>query len=236
VTERTALRRLTVAVLAGALSLGCSSSGDDDAAGAGGTGAVAGMGTGGSAAGSTANGGSGALAGGGGTGNGGTAGAGMGNGNTGGVGTGKTGVCGQRGESTVSATAFEGWEEFYLLGDKGFGAEVCIVRIDVTRVGEAPAGCTDCAWSHLVEFSNPTVITDTDGACANSDLGFDTARMDALDGSRAGYGYVFEYMGHNDVLMKNEPGSETWTPFGNAVWNEATDEFHFDSRDGSCKY
>ena len=162
--------------------------------------------------------------------------AGMGNSGSGGSAATNVGVCGQRGESTVSKTEFEGWEEYYLLGDEGFGDEVCVVRIDVTRVGDAAAGCSDCAWTHLVEFTNPKVITDTDGACAKSDLGFDAEKLAAIDGTRAGYGYVFEYMGHNDVLMKNEPGSAEWKAYGNAVWNETTDEFHFDSRNGFCDY
>jgi hypothetical protein len=87
-----------------------------------------------------------------------------------------------------------------------------------------------------VEFSNATVVIDTDGACAKSDLAFDAARLAAIDGSSVGYGYVFEFMGHNDVLMKYDAGTALWNPFGNAVWDEETSEFHFDHRDGFCNY
>jgi hypothetical protein len=46
--------------------------------------------------------------------------------------------------------------------------------------------------THLVEYSNPTVITDVDGVCSNSELGLDQAAIAAIDGSRAAYGFVFE--------------------------------------------
>jgi len=228
--------RLPVAVFGALLALGCGAA-DDEPAGAGasggaggsssagapGNGGTAGAGTGGVAAGqsgsSSTSGGSGASA-----------------GSGGGAEAPQVGVCGQRGESTVSDTEFEGYEELYLLGEEGFGDELCVVRIDVARTGDAPDGCTDCVWSHQVEFSNATVVVDTDGACAKSDLGFDAARLAAVDGSSAGYGYVFEFMGHNDVLMKYDAGAALWNPFGNAVWDEETSEFHFDHRDGFCNY
>ncbi len=154
----------------------------------------------------------------------------------------EVGVCGQRGQGTVNAGEFSGYEEFYIIGEEGFGDDVCVVRFDVTRVGAAPAGCDDptadreCLWTHLVQYDNPQIITDVDGVCANSELGFDAARTAEVDGSQAAYGFVSEYAGHNSVLMRHDPATETWDPFGNATWDPDTGAFRFDKRDGYCNY
>src|SRR5262245_46777887 len=50
----------------------------------------------------------------------------------------ETGVCGQRSEGTVTADSYDADEEFYLVGEEGFGEELCVVRFEVTRVGDAP--------------------------------------------------------------------------------------------------
>jgi hypothetical protein len=148
------------------------------------------------------------------------------------------GVCGQRGvESVVSASSFEGYEEFYLINDRGIGMDVCVVRFSVNRVGEAPAGCTDCAWSHRVAYSNPEVLTDVDGVCSTSELGMTAAKIAELDGSELSYGYVDEYAGHVSVLLKYEEASTTWEPNGNASWNAESGMFRFNKRSGSyCGY
>jgi hypothetical protein len=154
----------------------------------------------------------------------------------------EVGVCGQRGEGTVDGTTFEGFEEFYLIGEEGFGQDICVVRFDVTRVGAAPAGCDDpaagvqCLWTHLVEYQSPSIVTDTDGVCANSELGLDEAAIAAITGSRAAYGFVSEYAGHNSVLMKHDEASSDWDAYGNATWDEQAAAFRFDRRDGFCGY
>jgi hypothetical protein len=154
----------------------------------------------------------------------------------GGSGFAESGVCGARGQSPVSADSFAGYEEFYLIGDRGFGTDICVVRFDVSRVGEAPAGCEDCVWTHLVEYSNPQILTDVDGVCASSALGMDSARIGEIDGSQAAYGFVYEYSGHVSVLMKYDEATSTWGPNGNATWSEEAGELRFDRRDGICGY
>jgi hypothetical protein len=148
----------------------------------------------------------------------------------------EVGVCGARGQSPVNTDSFEGYEEFYLIGEDGFGEDICVVRFDVVRVGEAPGGCEDCAWTHTVEYRNPQITTDVDGVCASSELGFDSARIDEIDGSQAAYGFVYEYSGHVSVLMKYDDATSTWGPNGNATWSEETGELRFDRRDGFCGY
>jgi hypothetical protein len=154
----------------------------------------------------------------------------------GGSGFAASGVCGARGQSPVSADSFSGYEEFYLIGDRGFGTDICVVRFDVSRVGEAPAGCEDCVWTHRVEYSNPQILTDVDGVCGSSELGMDSARIDEIDASQAAYGFVDEYSGHVSVLMKYDEATSTWGPNGNASWSEEVGELRFDRRDGICGY
>jgi hypothetical protein len=146
------------------------------------------------------------------------------------------GVCGQRGRSPVDGDSFEGYEEYYLIGDDGFGVDICVVRFAVNRIGPAPAGCDECAWTHQVEYSNPEVLEDVDGVCANSELGLDSARIDEIDGSIEAYGFVYEYAGHVSVLMRYDEASASWGPNGNASWSEATGELRFTRPDGFCGY
>jgi hypothetical protein len=146
------------------------------------------------------------------------------------------GVCAHRAEATVTVDDFTGYEEYVLIGDEGFGEEICVVRFDVTRVGAAPEGCTDCLWSHLVELGNPTVVLDEDGVCANSELGLDSAAIDELDGSQVAYGFVPELDGHASIVLTHIEASNTWEAYNNATWNEDTGRFRFDRRNGTCTY
>lgn len=153
------------------------------------------------------------------------------------------GVCGLRSQGTVTTDSYDAYEEYYLLGDEGFGEDLCVVRFDVKRVGEGPAGCDqfagqkeECQWTHLVEYGNPEVVLDIDGACANSELGLDSEAIAGLDGKRMAYGYVFEYQGHNSVIMTYDEETSVWTPLVNAGWSEESGALQFDRRDGFCGY
>jgi hypothetical protein len=87
-----------------------------------------------------------------------------------------------------------------------------------------------------VEFSNPRVLVDDSGACENSDLALGEAKIAAISGTEASYGYVSEYHGHNNVLLKLDEGSGAWVPHGNAGWDESSGDFGFDYRDGACSF
>jgi hypothetical protein len=226
---------------AGTSAAGTSGGSAGTSAGGGGAGSGS---PGSGSAGSTTAAGSGA-GGDGGAGGSGAAGASAGAGGAGAAGTGGfalVGVCGQRGEATVDATTYSGFEEFYLIDDEGFGEEICIVRFEAERVGDAPAGCddptadVDCLWTHLVELRNPTVMLDTDGACAGSELALDADAIAALTGTRSAYGFVSEFAGHNSVLMKYDDDLAAWDAYGNGNWNAETSELGFDHRDGFCGY
>jgi hypothetical protein len=148
----------------------------------------------------------------------------------------EVGVCGHRGESNVDDGEFEGYEEYFLIGEEGFGDDLCVVRFEVTRVGDAPPDCPDCLWSHLVELGNPSTELDTDGVCAKSELGFDAARIAELDGTRIAYGFVPEFAGHVSVVMKYDDARGAWDAFGSASYDEANSTLKFERRNGICGY
>jgi hypothetical protein len=185
----------------------------------------------------------------GGTGGGGGAGAAGGTAGTGaggGAGTGAGGFlnpasCGERGMATANATTYDGTSEFYIIGDSGLGDEVCTIRFDVKRTGAAPANCMDpttsaaCTWSHQVTFSNPMVITNTNGACDASDSvpPLDAAGIAGINNSTIGRGFS-KVAGHGDSLMKYD--GTKWTVVGHSSWNETTSAFDYNVISGACNY
>lgn len=147
-------------------------------------------------------------------------------------------VCGQRGQATANGTGYDGWEEIFMTGDSGLGLDVCVVRYDVKRVGDAPAGCTECMWTDLVEYSNPTIVTNTNGACANSDLGLDMPAINRKVGTRLGLGFVYMYQGaHGSVRFIYDNATMMWGVSGVASWDTTMNNlFRYDNRDGLCNY
>ena len=147
------------------------------------------------------------------------------------------GVCGQRGQATADATSFDGWEERYVIGESGFGTDVCAVRFTLKRVGDAPGGCTECTWTQLLEYGSPSVVTDTDGICAKSDLALDVDAIAKMTGTRVALGFAKQLGGaHGSARMIYNDATQTWDVAGNATWNETTKAFNFDYRDGLCNY
>jgi hypothetical protein len=147
------------------------------------------------------------------------------------------GVCGERGNATADATSFTGYEERYVIGEQGFGSYICVVRFDLKRVGDAPPGCTVCSWTHVLEYGNPSVITDTDGVCAKSDLALDPAAIAKIVGTRVALGFAKQLGGaHGSARMIYDDAAQTWDVAGNATWNETTSVFTYDYRDGLCAY
>jgi len=228
--------------LTAAAGCGGNGSGTPGSAGSSGTGtAGSGGGTAGSGGGTAGSGGGTAGT----TGSGGATGGG-GRGGTGGSGFTNVGVCGWRGKATASTTAFDGYEERFIWGDEGTGDLVCIVRYDFKKVSTAPqAGCTacegtirtPCEWTHVVEYSNPTVMLDTNGACANSDLAFTAAKIQSYVGMRLSIGFVREVAGaHGSAMVTYDTAMQKWGVFGNATFDPANGMFNHDYRDGICLY
>jgi hypothetical protein len=147
------------------------------------------------------------------------------------------GVCGETGTATADATSFDGHEVRYIIGEEGFGTKVCQVQFDLKRVGDAPPGCTVCTWTHLLEYSNPTILTDADGVCAKSDLALDTAAIAKVVGSRVAIGFAAHLGGaHGSARMTYFEDKQAWDVAGNATWSETTKTFFFDDRQGYCNY
>ena len=215
--------------LTAAAGCGGNGSGTPGSAGSSGTGTA---GSGGGTAGTTGSGGT--------TGGGGTGGTGGGSGFT------NVGVCGWRGKATASTTAFDGYEERFILGDEGLGDPVCVVRYDFKKVSMTPPTgctacegtiCTPCEWTHVVEYSNPTVMVDMNGVCANSELAFTAAKVQSYVGMRAPIGFVREVAGaHGSAMIKYDTPMQKWIVFGNATFDPANGMFNHDYRDGVCLY
>jgi hypothetical protein len=222
----------------------CEDRGDCESGGGGtgaraGAGATAGAGAGTSAGGAGGGSGAGMTAGGAGAGFGGAAGA-------AGSSFEKLGVCGERGEAIASTTKFSGAGEMYLFSAEEVEAgmlesPICSVTFGFERVGDAPPGCADdlggaCDWAHLVELRNPRIARDVDGVCERHELALGAEQVAALDGSRVAYGYVPQYAGHTDVLMRYDPEGAAWFPWAAAFHDIGTGVVTFDARFGVCGY
>ena len=207
--------------LAAAGGVACSDGGSSPT-GTGGSGGSAGTGSGGNA----------------GTGSGGTTGS-AGSGGSSGTSGGflNAATCGERGMATVNATSYMGYAEFFIIGEAGLGTDVCAVRFDVNRVGAAPAGCTDCNWSHQVQFTNPTVTTNVDGACDANDAipAIDAAGRAALTGSKSSRGFS-KITGHGDALMKYDDMMKMWIEVGRGNWDQPTSSLGYNITTGNCSY
>jgi hypothetical protein len=252
---------LALSLMLSLSTFGCSDSGDGGDDGGGATGGSAtggtstgGTGTGGSSTGGSSTGGSST----GGSSTGGSGGSGM-SGGSGGSSTGGAGgsggavmgrgACEHRATAMVTTDSYMGTEEFFILTQEAVEDGrvdqarpedmVCRIRFDVTRTGMAPAGCNDgegvdCPWTHQVTYSNPQVLVDT--SCANSEIGWDQAWVDEMDGSTVSYGYLFMYQNHGSVVFKYNDDDMEWFEFGGAYWNEETGEFTFRVPVGACRY
>lgn len=153
------------------------------------------------------------------------------------------GTCGERGKANATATAYDGTAEFYIIGEGGLGMDVCTVRYDVKRVAAGQDGCKDplsgaaCAWSHLVEYTNPTIVLNMDGACDASDgvPPLDAAGRAELDGTRINRGFSAA-AGHGDSLMKYDDATQKWIAVGRVSWSEASGNLEYDISSGFCNY
>jgi hypothetical protein len=154
------------------------------------------------------------------------------------------GVCGERGQATASVTTYDGYEEAVLFSEEGLGSEVCVVRFDLVRVGDAPhaSGCMDtldkaCEWTHLLEFRNPQVLTDTDGVCSKSDLSLTPDAIATRVGSRVEIGFAKQFAGaHGSVRMKYFEAKDAWDVDGNATWDTSKGTFTYRYQNGFCNY
>lgn len=133
-------------------------------------------------------------------------------------------------------TSYEGFEEQYILTNADDPEDVCRVRYEVHAVGEPEVSCEVCEWDVLVEMSNPQVVLDLGGACANSDLALDDAAIASGAGRRVAYGFAREYVGHASILMRYNDASGQWEALTTANWNQSESTLKYNRRDGICSY
>jgi hypothetical protein len=155
------------------------------------------------------------------------------------------GVCGERGQATADETSYDGWDESFIIGEGGFGSDVCVVRFDVKRVGVAPhaSGCKNpsgtkaCDWTHLLEYSNPQVLTDNDGVCAKSDAALTSDAITKVVGTHVEIGFARYADGRiASSRMKYSESAGAWDVASNAIWDATTKAFKFQYRSGYCNY
>lgn len=136
----------------------------------------------------------------------------------------------------AAQTSYQGFEEVYITTGDDDPVDVCRIRYELRAVGEPSSACAECSWDVLIERRNPSVIVDVDHACANSDLALDAAGVAAFEGEPVEYGYVDEFMGHSNVLVRLNRDRGTWEAVTFANWSETTGDLFYDRRDGFCGY
>ena len=157
------------------------------------------------------------------------------------------GQCGERGSAMVNATTYDGYAEFFVVGEAGLGSDVCTVRFTAKRVPNAspPAGCPSCNWAHLVELTNPTVMVNEGGACDANDgvpaidaagrFAGDSGDGIQLTGNRSGRGFSLT-SGHGDALLKYSDAMKMWIGVGRANWDEGASSLSYNISNGNCMY
>lgn len=133
-------------------------------------------------------------------------------------------------------TSYEGFHDVYILTLADDPTDVCRIRYQAKAVGEPDVPCDFCEWDVVVEFTDPQVIEDLNGACANSDLGLDEATIEIDDGRRVVYGFAREHMGHANNLMRLNEDSGQWEPVAVSNYDPEAASFTYDRRSGVCSY
>lgn len=145
------------------------------------------------------------------------------------------GQCAFEGEGAW-ADGYSGTHDLLLIADSGSGAEICRVSFELVTVGEPDMPCDFCYWSTVAEFRNPTVVTDVEGACGNSQRGLDQAAIDAMVGTQIPIGFAEEATGHGDVLVQYDPSNMQWNPLAFGTWDPDNGTLFYENVDGFCEY
>lgn len=138
-------------------------------------------------------------------------------GDTGPVDTGTpVGVAGLRGEGTVGAGSYTGFEDSYFEGLDG--TEYCVIRSQVNSVDLAVAmpPCDGCDWSFTLQTSASAV---SQGACVDVD-------PSTFDGATFSYGYVAGEKG--GTLAYYYDGAGWYGTYATASFDAGTNAFSYD--------
>ena len=147
----------------------------------------------------------------------------------------QTGICGTTATGVATTDTFRGQEERYLIGDEGYGDDVCRVRYSLNVIGEPRTDCPNCSWAFDLQIADASIIAESESGCTDSSLALDGTAISELNGQQTAYGYVEEYMGHSSVIMRANLKGQ-WEAIAFASWNPKTGEFSYDRKDGHCGY
>ena len=139
-----------------------------------------------------------------------------------------TGLLTLLGSATVDST-YVGTEEIRFAPTTGGAQTLCAIVVPVAATA-ARTDCADCQWAFDVVLGAPTVHTDT--ACAAA--GYDTAAIDALEGTVRGYGFADEYLGHAEALLVLQ--DDAWEPVSFADWSTETGQLSYAWEQGYLPY
>ena len=149
---------------------------------------------------------------------------------------GPLGLAGFAGGANCDGLTYDGWEERYLVGDKGEGDDICRLRVDLDPVGVPRTDCDICAWAFDLEVTAASIVAESESGCIGY-LGIDISTVGSLVGTTRAYGYSPEYFGHAKVLMEYDAKSGLWNAAGAyATWDESSGAFAYDAIDGEVPY
>ena len=126
------------------------------------------------------------------------------------------------GNADVDLVAYQGSEDMAYIANLGGGPDVCRIRVDLSSTATRD-DCTGCSWAFDLVVSNVEVTAESDPGCEAFGLG--AAEIAALEGSTRAYGYIFEYLGHADVVMDYR--KDTWEVLSFATWSDTTDALDY---------
>jgi hypothetical protein len=148
----------------------------------------------------------------------------------------RIGLSGKSGMAVVLNGDYTGTEEMYFVAEDGDGEDVCRISYELNTVAErfdCESFAEACIWAYDLVVASPAVVNESDVGCEGV-FGLDEAGVAALAGGEISRGYI-RYLGHTWVLLEQQP-DDTWAPFCNAVWDEATGEVEYNWIDASLPY
>ena len=145
----------------------------------------------------------------------------------------EAGVLGRVGAGLYSGDGYVGTEEIALVGEEGWGEDVCRIGFRLTSTAER-TDCAECDWAFDLEVSGAVVLADELSDCLRL-MALDVDEVSELDGTTVSYGFQAEFIGHASLLM-TDPGTGVWEPLAYVVYDEETGDFSYDWESGCVSY
>ena len=148
------------------------------------------------------------------------------------------GECRFEAEGLYKDGKYEGFIDYILIADEGDGEDLCRVRFEVKTVEDSKRECKepDCYWATVVELSNPEVILDVEGKCANSDRQLGDEQIKDRLNKPMDFGVGEEPTGHGLIILSYNQDSMLWEQFCDTEWEKETGVVLYDDIEGRCFY